>query len=491
MSDFNETKPNLQPVTQRDSVDAPPRLLLIGVIGLFILVVASPFAGIFVFQEVLSPAQRQRVIDTAPFMDRFLKPTPQGGAVPTLEAVDNNDAMNLLNLNIGSGETPEATSEATSESTAETDATEVSFIMPSPTPMATALPPTATQQPTATPTTPVVIMPTPTTASTVLVSQSTASQLPASARLYGMRWARQEWNNCGPATMTIALSFYGWQENQKYAASYLKPNREDKNVSPSELTQFINDRTGVKAMMRMGGNIRVLKALLANNFPVIVERGIMFEGNDWLGHYQALVGYDDTQQVFYAFDSFLGNGDADQGVIETYTKLDEDWRHFNRTFIVIYQAQDEYRVQEILGDLATSEGAAEVAFETAQAEALKDREDPFAWFNMGTSLVALERYNEAANAFDQSRRTSKTLPWRMLWYQFGPFEAYFNTGRYDDILSLAQSNLNMSEELEESYYWRGKVYVAQGKFNQAASEFRIALRYNPNFEAAKIALDSL
>ena len=38
----------------------------------------------------------------------------------------------------------------------------------------------------------------------------------------------------------------------------------------------------------------------------------------------------------------------------------------------------------------------------------------------------------AASAFDEARRIG--LPYRMLWYQFGPFEAYLRVGRYQDVI---------------------------------------------------------
>jgi tetratricopeptide (TPR) repeat protein len=79
----------------------------------------------------------------------------------------------------------------------------------------------------------------------------------------------------------------------------------------------------------------------------------------------------------------------------------------------------------------------------------------------------------------------------MLWYQFSPFEAYYNVGRYDDILSLAQTNLLNARELEETYFWMGKVYAAQGKRDSAISEFRQALSYNQNFQPAADALNEL
>ncbi len=466
----HDTQPTRPPELGEDThgVNAPPKALFWGVIVAFVLILVGVIGGLLVFRDVLRPSQQQRVLEFAPFMRVFLAPTPIGGTLPTpvLDRASEDAAMNLLQMPIVlASETP------------------------SPFPAAT-LPPTATPLPTATPTP----SPTPTLAppTAVPVSPTAAASgwdFPASERLFGITHQQQTWNNCGPATITMALSYYGWQQDQEYAKNRLKPNREDKNVSPSELVNFVNTQTQVRAMMRMGGSLDLLKALIANQFPVVVERGIMFEANDWLGHYQVLVAYDEALGRFYAYDSFMGTGEFERGVIVPYSDLDADWRAFNRLFIVVYNPVDEVRLKTVLGDLADEQLAALRAFETAQSEARQNPQDAFAWFNLGTSLVALERHAEAANAFDQARRYN--LPWRMLWYQFGPFEAYFAVGRYDDVLSLAQINLNNAQELEETYYWRGRVYAAQGEIAKARAEFNRALSYNPYFQAARDALASL
>ena len=56
------------------------------------------------------------------------------------------------------------------------------------------------------------------------------------------------------------------------------------------------------------------------------------------------------------------------------------------------------------------------------------------------------------------------------------------------MLSLVKVNLNNAQEIEETYYWQGLVLQAQGKPEQAASSFRRALAYNPNYDEARAAL---
>ena len=467
MRDLHDTQPGRSYYRPTYS-DAPPKILLWGVLLCFLLFLLGIAAAIFGFREILQPAQQQRVIQQIPLMRIFLEPTPLGGVFPTIVAASNSDdARSLLEM-------PLVFASPTATATTQPAAVQPTAAQ---TPIASAAPP---PQPTSLP------APAPADAD----SSSADLSPPPSARIYGMRHEQQTWNNCGPATITMALSYYGWQQDQTAAASALKPNREDKNVSPRELAAFVEDATSVKAIVRMGGNLDLLKLLVSQEFPVIIETGAMFEAYDWIGHYRAVVAYDDSYQLFYFFDSFLGVGDGAQGVAETYEKVDQDWQAFNRTFIVVYPPQQEGLLRSLLDSHWQPQDAAQIAFETAREEARRQPQNPFAWFNMGTSLVEMERYQEAAAAFDQAQRLG-LLPWRMMWYQFGPFEAYFQTGRYDDVMSLAQINLNSAEEIEETYYWQGRVLEAQGKPEQAAAAFRRALRFNPNDEEARQALDKL
>jgi tetratricopeptide (TPR) repeat protein len=288
----------------------------------------------------------------------------------------------------------------------------------------------------------------------------------------------------------MGLSYFGWTEEQTYAASFLKPDEEDKNVTPGEMVSFVNEQTGVRAITRMGGTLDLIRAFIANGFPVIVSIGYAPEGEDWLGHYRAIVAYDDVQQQFFAYDSYLGTGTSGEGITIPYTELDTVWQQFNRRFIVLYETQNEARVAQLLGERADSRRAAELALEVAQGEAETNPQDGFAWFNVGTTLLALEQYDEAAIAYDRARQMD--LPWRMLWYQFGPYEAYFRVGRYSDVLALVNANLNNGGAyVEETYYWQGQVFAAQGDTSSALAAFNRALIANPLYTSAQAAIDDL
>jgi tetratricopeptide (TPR) repeat protein len=451
-----------KPGSVSDGPSAPPRILWIGIAILIASVVVGSIAGVVLFREVFLPSQQQRVVEAIPFMRAFLRPTPMGGILPTVAPGGDEAALALLVQPLAT-QTPGII------------ATELPPTPETPAPTVA----TATAEPSKEPAV-ITVSPTPTPAQ---------AAIPPSYRLGGISFVQQKWNNCGPANITMALSYFGWQNDQDYAASYLRPNREDKNVGPDELAEFVRNQTAVLSIVRSGGTIDLIRQLVANDFPVVIETGAMFEAYDWIGHYRTTVAYDDVQQQFYFYDSFLGSGAFGEGVAESYLKTDALWRAFNRTFLVVYAPSDAGRLMSILGEWADEENAFEIALAQALDEARTDPRDAFAWFNMGTSLTKLGRYQEAAQAFDQARRLE--LPWRMLWYQHDLFRAYYEVGRYDDVTSLARITLNNAEELEEAYYWLGRVQEAQGKVQQAASFYNTALRYNPNYADAREAVNGL
>lgn len=483
-----------------------PRYLWVWLTGIFaVLMIAGVLGGITFYRSGLPPRYQEEVREQLPFMGAFLPPTPVGGLIPTVAATSGGiTAMDLLNMPLA-GSTPPAdvpaaaalvTAEATPEIALQT-ASSTPTPSPSPTSTATAIPPTdlpatatpepATAQPLPTQT---QVAAAPTVVPTTEVASGAPFSRPAAARMYGFRHEQQQWNNCGPTNVTMALSFFGWQEDQTFAAQFLRPNDEDKNVSPHELVQFVNEQSQIRALYRVGGSTELLKYFIAANLPVIVETAYTPEGYDWIGHYQTVVGYDDSANNFYIYDSFLGSGLNGEGIAEPYREFDANWQAFNRVFIVLYRPEDEALVAQILGDHASTEDAATLALAMAQREARANPQNMFAWFNMGSSYTRLGQFPEAAAAYDQARRLG--LPFRMNWYQFGMFEAYYNVQRYDDVLALVQTNLtNGAQYVEETHYWQGRVLESQGDTTGAAVAYQRALTHNPRYEAAQTALAAL
>jgi tetratricopeptide (TPR) repeat protein len=316
-----------------------------------------------------------------------------------------------------------------------------------------------------------------------LTVQPTDDILPESTTLNANAHEYQQWNNCGPATLSMGLRHWGWQGTQEDTAPWLKPDRNDKNVAPAEMQTYVNTHIdSLQLLYRAGGNLNVLRTLISAGYPVIVEKGFQpDEEKGWMGHYLLLTGYDDGNLIFTSQDSYSG-----PNVPVGYAELDADWQAFNRMFIVIYPEIDQEAVLSLLGDRADETHSYELALETGRQESIRDPNNAFAWHNLGSSLGYFGEYRSAAAAFDQARAIG--LAWRMLWYQTEMYQAYFNVGRYNDVVNLASSTLDRAPNLEESYFWRASAHYALGDVDGAIADFRKALEYNANFEDAKQAL---
>lgn len=278
----------------------------------------------------------------------------------------------------------------------------------------------------------------------------------------------------------MALSVFGDTVDQMTAAQTLKPDPDDKNVGPEELAAFARAR-GFHAVVRVNGDMERLRALVTLGAAVIVETWFIPEPGDEMGHYQLVTGFRERGHRIEMADSYRG-----PKVEVPFAALDRHWRVFNRTYVVVAPAAMAAAVAEALGEDGDDRAMFRRAAARSEAE-LAVEEDAFGWFNLGTSLLALGDTAAAAVAYDRSR--SFGLPWRMLWYQFGPFEAYAAEARWSDVASLAEANLRNAGNLEESLYWRGRSREAAGDADGARADFARALSLNPHFGAVQEALD--
>jgi tetratricopeptide (TPR) repeat protein len=338
---------------------------------------------------------------------------------------------------------------------------------------APALAATATPTPTVAPPPETIALPAP----EIVPIQPVAPQ----TRLAGFNQQWQTWNNCGPATVTMNTSYFGTTETQVEAAQFLKPNKNDKNVSPPELAAYVQT-LGLEVMVRQGGTVAQLKQFLSNGLPVLVETWLIHDG-DGMGHYRLLTGYDDAAAQFITLDSLNG---PDYPV--SYEQFDTDWRVFNRLYLVVYPAERA----ALVGTLIGADMDETAMYQRLVVQARQDTEanpaDAIAYFNQGEALTRLHRYDEAVAAFDHARRLG--LHWRRLWYQFTPFEAYYAVGRYQDVLDLTAATIDGTGGLEEAYYYRGLALQATGQTGPKEA-FEAALAYNPNYAPAHKALDSM
>ena len=444
-------------------------LLFAGLVTLFVIIMPIGFRS-------LLPEQQAEILKHAAFMSAFM-PTRAYAAdtLPTAPSVNSQAVAALLSQPTKALSQPTTTPvPATLTSTRPALPSLLATLTPT---LLLAASPTAGLTPTlsASPTD----LPTATDA-----PAATDAPLPPVSHLVGIKRVPQGWNDCGPANITQALGYYGWTGTQEDAIAVLKPNNEDRNVSPWEMVRFVNQHTEVKAISRVGGDLTLIKRLINAQFAVIMETGYIVANEGWAGHYLTVLGYDDVQHIIYGGDSNLGFGADGLGQHEDYTDIDTRWREFNRQYIVIYPHERESVLASILGPDADPTYNANHALQVAQTEAKAMPDNQFAWFNIGSSLTLLNQYQQAAIAFDQSRNVGSQLPYRMAWYQFTPYEAYYNAQRFDDVLSIVQATLGTTQYVEETWYWRGMVEAAKGQNDAAIKDFDAVIKFNPGFTAA-------
>jgi hypothetical protein len=340
----------------------------------------------------------------------------------------------------------------------------------------------------------------------------TTTPLPATVILQGIKYEHQHGrlNYCGPANFSMALTYWGWSGNRDVIGKAVKPSDKDKNVMPYELQDYITDNVpGMSSVVRYGGDINLLKRLISAGFPVVVEKGIYevdVNGKyGWMGHYAFVTGYDDTLGDIIYQDTYQPDPVKNPGPNRhiKYSTFLEGWRAFDYVFVVVYPVDKENQVLSLLGTYANEEWASQHALSIAQAESqsLTDIDRFFAWFNVGTSHIALLQYADAAIAYDYAFNVYANLdpndsvrPYRMMWYQTGPYKAYYYTNRFADVINLANTTLNdtiAEPVLEESLYWRGQAYYMAGKTDLAANDYRAALKIHPNWIPATQALQDL
>ncbi len=358
---------------------------------------------------------------------------------------------------------------------------------PMPTPIAQATDPISASS-TPSPTPALTSTPSPTRPGPTPTETASPTPIPAAFQLPAPLYEKQGPNECGPTTLAIYLHYYGWNGTKDDVTAVVKPEIDDRNVNVDELVYFVSTHAGwLNATFRVGGDLSLLKSLIAGGFPVMIEESFYddqsyWPGDDlWAAHYLLLTGYDDAAQAFTGQDSYRGPNKA-----VLYKTLDEYWHVFNRVYLLVYKPAQEEALKSILGPQWDPDANRQHAEDVALAETKTNPKDAFAWFNLGSNLVYFEQYAEAGHAYDNAREIG--LPQRMLRYQFGPFIAYFHAARYDDLLAVTEYILKNTPNSEEAHLWHGWGLYRKGDVPGAIHDFQIAVKDHPGYQDALYAL---
>jgi len=304
----------------------------------------------------------------------------------------------------------------------------------------------------------------------------------------------QGFNNCGPTNLAMALRFWGWKGDQKTTEAVLKPFIKDRNVMPYEMLGYVQEHTELNGIVRYGGDLDLVKRLVASGFPVLIERGYIDRHEGWMGHYGLIVGYDDKLQEVTIPDTYLGM------IKMSYEEITRYWEQFDRIYLVIFPYERQQEVYDILGAQMDAQYNKEYTLDLISSQ-LYEREGLdqfFIWYSRGSICVELNDYLCAGESYDQAFNIYAQLkeeerPWRMLWYQTGPYYAYYYLQRYQDLYTLTKQTLDKTPEdaIPETWVWKGRAEVKLGLRDEAIESFKQALFWHPDWWVAKEELIAL
>lgn len=297
----------------------------------------------------------------------------------------------------------------------------------------------------------------------------------------------QTFNNCGPATLSMALSYWGINVSQQELGNILRPyqvqsgDNDDKSVTLEEVANQA-ENYGLHSYLRPNGTPEKLEMFISQGIPVVARTWL--EVNEDIGHYRVIRGYDKSTQTFIQDDSLQG-----ENLIYSYNEFNAIWQPFNYEYLVIVDDSKKEIAEAILNEEIDKTTAWKNALNRIEKE-IKD--DPDNWhltFAKSRIHYYLGEYEKSIKEFE---KVENRLSFRTLWYQIEPIRAYFELGNYNKVFNITDRILNnQNRAFSELYHIRAEIYLKQGDITSARTELENALLYKHNYQPAKDLLETL
>lgn len=295
----------------------------------------------------------------------------------------------------------------------------------------------------------------------------------------------QTFNNCGPAALSMALSYFGINESQQTLGQSLRPyqiqsgDNDDKSTTLEELA-LKAEEYGLLTYHRPAGDIEMIKKFIAEDIPVITRTWT--KPNEDIGHYRVVKGYTTNQLI--QDDSLQG-----KNLRYNFSDFNVLWEKFNYEYLVLVPKDKQNIAEEILGKAVNPQIAWQKAVNISQVKLEENPNDVTARFNLSVALFNTNDYLGSTKEFE---KVEASLPFRALWYQTEPIEAYYRLGNFNRVFEITDKILeNGNRAYSEAYVIRGDVYRDQGNADAARNEYQKAVLYNQNLKVAQERLNSI
>jgi len=226
-------------------------------------------------------------------------------------------------------------------------------------------------------------------------ADDTNTALPAKADVGPMRHLWQTLNNCGPASVVMALSTLGVDADQEEARLALRGTDVRRGMGPGGVDPWVSSLYGLRSISRLNGTIELMKHFVANGFAPMVTQWMQDPTVSRIAHWRTVRGYDDDRGVFYVNDPMLG-----ANVPLSYEWFNANWQPFSYRWMVIYQPADVTKVQQIVGADWSEIAMRDRFYARAKADAFA-QDTSSAWLAYGEAAYQDGWFAEAVAAFER------------------------------------------------------------------------------------------
>jgi hypothetical protein len=218
---------------------------------------------------------------------------------------------------------------------------------------------------------------------------------PASVVFDEMKHVWQSLNNCGPASVVMALSTLGIDVTQEFARVPLRGTNILSGMGPQKVDGWVNSNFGLRSVWRNNGTNDLLRRLVANGFAPMVTQWMQDPSISRIAHWRVVRGYDDARSTFYVNDPMLGNM-----VPLSYQWFQKNWQSFSYRYMVIYDPKDEAMLKAIIGDDWIDSKMRKNFYERTKADAYS-QDTSAAWLAYGEAAYGYGLFREAVTAFER------------------------------------------------------------------------------------------
>ena len=218
---------------------------------------------------------------------------------------------------------------------------------------------------------------------------------PSRAVIGEMKHVWQSLNNCGPASVVMALSAMGIDVSQEDARVPLRGTNILSGMGPQKVDGWVAENFGLRSMWRNNGTNDLLRRLVANGFAPMVTQWMQDPSVSRIAHWRVVRGYDDAQSTFFVNDPMLGHM-----VPLSYQWFQNNWQPFSYRYLVIYEPKDEALLRAIVGDDWNDAKMRKNFYERTRVEAYT-QDTSSAWIAYGEAAYGFGAFAEAVSAFER------------------------------------------------------------------------------------------